>query len=91
MNVYSLGKLGVDYERELSSELKRALFDRLLELDKQGIMLTEQGISNILLGLAKMEAKYAELPVEVSASLLRSLYSRAKSLKEQNIANSIYR
>ncbi len=39
MNVSSLGELGVDYERELSSELKRALFDRLLELEKQGITL----------------------------------------------------
>ena len=80
----------VDYKKELSSELRRGLFKRLEELEKEGTM-TAQGIANILLGLAKMEAKYADLPEDGRASLLRILNSRTSRLNDQNIANSIHR
>ena len=82
--------MGVDYTNELSSKLKRSLFDRLLELEKNGTMKPQE-ISNILLGLAKMGAKFADLPEYSRASLLHILDNKADRLNDQEIANSIYR
>ncbi len=82
--------MGIDYTNELSSKLKRSLFDRLVELEKNGAMIP-QNISNILLGLAKMEAKFADLPEQDRTSLLMLLCSKVSIMDDFSISNSVYR
>ena len=75
---------------ELPVLLRSALFTQLAELEKEDKM-TAQSISNTLYGLAKMNAKYDELPEQVRPCLLRIVHKRADSLNEQNVAMTYYR
>ena len=72
--------MGARYD-QLSATLRSALLVRLAELEKDDNM-TEQNISNILYGLAKMNAKFAELSDDAGLCLLRILENRASSLDE---------
>ena len=81
--------MGARYD-QLSATLRSALFVRLAELEKDG-SVTAQTISNILYGLAKMNAKFAELSDDAGLCLLGILANRASSLDEQGLSNSIYR
>ena len=81
--------MGASYD-ELSAAVRSALFVRLTELEKDDNM-TAQNISNILYGLAKMNAKYDELPEQGRQCLLRIVHKRADSLNEQNVAMTYYR
>ena len=75
--------MNVDYE-ELSLPLRSALFAVLVELEKKGEM-TEQGISNSLLGLSRMKIKFADdLPKEVQQSLLAMVRSKAATMTKQD-------
>ena len=75
---------------ELPVLLRSALFAQLAELEKDD-KITTQGISNTLYGLAKMNAKYGELPEQGRQCLLRIVHKRADSLNEQNVAMTYYR
>ena len=81
--------MGARYD-QLSATLRSALLVRLTELEKDDNM-TAQNISNILYGLAKMNAKFAELSDDARQCLLRILENKASSLDEQELSNSIYR
>ena len=82
--------MGARYD-QLSATLRSALFVRLAELEKDG-SVTAQNISNILYGLAKMNAKFAELSDDARQCLLRILENKASSLvDEQGLFISIYR
>ena len=70
--------------------LRSALFTQLVELEKEDKM-TAQGISNTLYGLAKMNAKYDELPEQGRQCLLRIVHKRADSLNDQDLAMTYYR
>ena len=75
--------MNVKYE-ELSLPLRSALLAVLVELEKKGEM-TEQGISNILLGLSRMKVKFADdLPKEVQQSLLVMVRSKAATMTKQD-------
>ena len=87
--LYSLGVMRESYV-ELPAAVRSALFVRLAELEKNG-SVTAQSISNILYGLAKMNAKFAELSDDARQCLLRILENRASSLDDQGLSNSIYR
>ena len=81
--------MSVDYEGELPSELREALFNRLCELEKQGTMKA-QGIANVVHSLGKMNAKFAKIGEEGRASLLKVVHSRVSDFTEQGLANTIY-
>ena len=84
----------MSYNR-LPTKLRDALYrqiKRMAENDRvEAGSMNAQVISNILFGLAKMNAKFAEIPADSRQSLLKMLHSLASSLIEQNLANSIYR
>ena len=75
--------INVDYE-ELSLPLRSALFAVLVKVEKKGEM-TEQSISNSLLGLSRMKIKFADdLPKEVQQSLLAMVRSKAATMTKQH-------
>ena len=87
--MHSLGVMKAEYS-ELPVLLRSALFAQLAELEKEDI-ITAHNISNTLYGLAKMNAKYDELPEQGRQCLLRIVHKRADSLKDQGLAMTYYR
>ena len=87
--MYSLGVMKAEYS-ELPVLLRSALFAQLPEIEKD-VSMTNQTTSNILYGLAKMNAKFGELPEQGRQCLLRIVHKRANSLNEQGLAMTYYR
>ena len=80
---------------QLPTKLRDALYQQIkwmAEKDRvEAGSMNAQDISNILFGLAKMNAKFAEIPADSRQSLLKILHSLTSYFIEQNLSNSIYR
>jgi len=82
-----LGDLGVDWNQNLTDVLQKELLNALRLQCKY---FNEQGISNSLLGLSKMNIRRNQIPQDIQDRLVRTVETKYSELTEQSVSNIIH-
>lgn len=84
--VWSLGKLQVDF-KGLPFQVQDSLFSQFLAVSSR---LTDQGISNSLLGFLGMGLNWESIPVAVQSSLGTAICREFSRMSPQSVGNIMY-
>lgn len=93
MAIYSLGLMGVVLDDVTPAVRDHIFVISLAVLEESKVHVDQsvtQQVSNVIYGLAKMGAKYKQLPMHVVTGVKEGIIHAMGSMNEQEVANSIY-
>jgi hypothetical protein len=93
MAIYSLGLMGVVLD-DVTPAVRDHLYIISLSVLEESKLHVHQSVtqqaSNVIYGLAKMGAKYKQLPMHVAIGIQEGIVNAMGSMNEQEVANTIY-
>eukprot|EP01038_Epipyxis_sp_PR26KG_P013231 gene13231-17731_t len=88
MSVYAFGILGVSLPK-LPQNVQTAIYDVSSSVLGQSAESSQQ-VANIIYGLAKLDARYSQLPDSVKESMFIGIRKMMHLMNEQEVANTVY-
>ena len=93
MAIYSLGLMGLVLDDVTPAVRDHIYVISLAVLEESKVHVDQsvtQQASNVIYGLAKMGAKYKQLPMHVVTGIKEGIIHAMGSMNEQEVANTIY-
>lgn len=85
--VYGLGKLEVNYHRDLPPKSQQKLFETIQLITTN---FTAQGFANMFYGLVSMKVNWKEIPDSTQKAILSQAYALIPIMNEQSFSNLIW-